>query len=478
VTGPAVVAVVGGGLAGLVAAHRVLRAGDVAPGPQAHVTILEAAGRPGGRIRTDRIDGFVVEAGPDSFLRSKPEAVALVDELGLHDEIIGTRPWPRRAFVARAGALHALPEGLSGLVPIRAAPVLASRLLSLPGRLRFLAEPLIPAAPAGGDESMASFARRRFGREAWDWLLEPLLGGIYGGDGDRLGLQSTFPQLGVAEREHGSVLRGLRRAARTAAAVHPARNGAGSPFLSLRGGLERLVDALRRSCEPAGLRLNERAHTLLRTGDRWRIATDRAWLEADVVILAVPAYEAAGLLRAIHPHLASLLGGIPYAPATIVNAAYDRRAVPRPLEGHGYLNPARSGLPVLACTWTSSKFEGRAPEHAVLIRFFLRPGHPDPADALRDEMARVLDVRAAPLWIRVHELPLALPQPGVGHSDRVRAIDGALAAAPGLFLAGNYRLGVGIPDTIRSAEDAAARAIAHLAVHRPSLRSASGSRAT
>ena len=476
-TEPAAVAVVGGGLAGLVAAHRVLHAGDVAPALRAHVTILEASGRPGGRIRTDRIDGFVVEAGPDSFLRSKPEAVALVEELGLHDEIMGTRPWPRRAFVARAGALHALPEGLSGLVPIRAAPVLGSRLLSLPGRLRFLAEPLIPAAPAGGDESMASFARRRFGREAWDWLLEPLLSGIYGGDGDRLSLQFTFPQLAAAEREHGSVLRGLRRAARAAAAEHPARNGA-SPFLTLRGGLERLVDALRRSCETAGLRLRERVHALLRTGDRWRVVTDRAAIDADVVILAVPACEAAGLLRATHPPLASLLGGIPYAPATIVNAAYDRRAVPRPLEGHGYLNPARSGHPVHACTWTSSKFEGRAPEQAVLLRAFLRPGHPDPEDALRNEMARMLDVQAAPLWIRVHELPLALPQPGVGHADRVRAIDAALASAPGLFLAGDYWLGVGIPDTIRSAGDAAARAIAHMTVHDRSLRSATESRAS
>jgi len=460
------VVVVGGGIAGLAAANRLLHP-DPAQSPalaRLQVTIIEAEPRFGGKIRTDCSDGFVIDAGPDSFLASRPAALMLAAELGLSNTLIGTRPSARQAFVRR-GRLHAMPAGMTGLVPVRASAWLGAGMLSWPGRLRALLDLLLPNRAPSTDESIAAFTRRRFGKEACDWLLEPLLAGIHGGHGESLSLAATFPALSEAERRSGSVMRGLSRLARPAAERSAESRGT---FVTPRHGMQQLTDAMQqRLASACELRAATRVLRIDRNGDEWRVHTDRESFEADALVLAAPANHASLIVRAAAPRLAGLLAAIPFAASTVVHVAFDAGAAPRPLEGSGYLNPRPAGRQVAACTWSSNKFEGRAPGSALLLRAFLKGEAATLADdeAVRiacDEIAGTTGITAAPRWHRVYRYPDGMPQYTVGHLDRLAAIDLELRGLPGLFLAGHSYRGIGIPDTIRSADTAAAGVRLHL----------------
>ena len=250
------VVVVGGGITGLAAAERVA----AALGPES-VLLVEADRRLGGKIATETVDGAVIEGGPDCFLAAKPAGLALVRHLGLEGELIGTDPRFRKSFIRRGRRLHELPDGLSGLVPSRIGPLVLTRLLSPWGRARAALELVVPPRRGDGDESIARFVTRRFGREAYEWLIEPLLGGIHAGDGERLSLSATFPQLADTERDHGGVLRSMMHARN-----RPARAGHGGPagFVTLRGGLGALVSALERRLE-GRVRTGHRVRSVFRT---------------------------------------------------------------------------------------------------------------------------------------------------------------------------------------------------------------------
>jgi oxygen-dependent protoporphyrinogen oxidase len=421
------------------------------------LAVLEADARFGGKIRTDHIDGFVVDAGPDSFLRTKPAALALALELGLGDALIGIRPAASRSFIRR-GRLHAIPQGMTGLVPVRSWAWLRAGMLRWPGRLRALLDLVLPCGAPDADESIAAFARRRFGREACDWLLEPLLAGIHGGSGETLSLAATFPALAEAERRSGSVMRGLSRRAQPAVARNAAPAGA---FVTPRRGLQQLTDALHERLAPVcDLRPVTRALRIERHGEEWRVHTEHETFAADAVVLAVPAGSASVMVQAAAPRLARLLAAIPFAASTLVHLAFDASSAPRPLDGSGYLNPQRSGRPVAACTWSSAKFEGRAPEGGLLLRAFLKgvaAALPDDA-ALRlscDEIASMTGITAAPRWHRIYRFADGMPQYTLGHLERLAAIEQELRLLPGLYLASHSYHGVGIPDTIRSAQAAA-----------------------
>ena len=457
------VAIVGGGIAGLAAARR-LEALRV----DAEVVLLEREPTPGGKIVTERAGGFVIEGGPDSFLARKERGPGLCEELGLGDELVGRRPENARSYVRYRGELHPLPAGLTGMIPTNLDALAEGTLLSSEGRERLAAEVDLPAAPVEGDESVASFVSRRLGPEAYELLVEPLLTGIYAGDGELLSLQATFPGLRALELEHGSLIRGL-----LAQPVPP--TGGLPPFVGLRTGMDALVTALVAGLEQTVLRARTSASAIVRRTRGYRVLVDGGEaVEADGVVVAVPAFAAAELLAGLDETLSSAHAGIPYASSALVSLGYRLEDVPHPLDGYGYVVPRAEGSDVTACTWTSSKWEGRAPEGSALIRVYAgRYGRrdvtaePDEAlIALAREEVRLLGITAEPSLSVVHRWPLSMPQYVLGHLDRLDAIEGALEGHPGLAVAGAAYRGVGIPDCIRSGEEAAAavtRALAPVA---------------
>ncbi len=293
------VVVVGGGIAGLAAARRL-----EALAPDAEVTLVERESELGGKLRTEHVDGFVVEGAPDSFLSRKERGVGLCAELGLEDELIGRRPEHRRSFVRRGDELHPLPEGLTGMIPTSLEALETTELLSPEGKSRFAAEVDVPARHGREDESIGAFVSRRFGREAYEALVEPLMTGIYGGDGDLLSLQATFPQLRVLELEYGSLLRGL--------SAPPASDL--PPFVSLRGGMSALVSALRDSFERTRIEVGRAAVRVSRRDAGFAVELDGGdTVEADGIVIATPAFVTAELAADLDPELAAAHAEIPYA---------------------------------------------------------------------------------------------------------------------------------------------------------------------
>lgn len=442
------VVIIGGGITGLAAAHRL----QAALGPGA-VTLLECTDSLGGKIRSRRLGEFLLEDGPDSILASRPAGVQLCQALGIASRLVGTEPHAAPSQVKRGDRLFPLPAGFSGLVPSRRGQLLTSRLLSLPGRIRAALEPLVRPGDGEADESVGAFFRRRFGPEAYSRLFEPLLAGIHAGDGDQLSLDATFPQLRELERTAGSVLKGMR--GREQAAVPP-----GSAFVTFPGGLAELVDALAEQLTGTDLRTSSKVIAVEADGPGYRVTlasgTDIA---AQALVIATPAHAAAPLLAALDPELAGSLRSIPHVDTAVVSLAFRRTDVHHPLPGYGYLSPRIEGGPVVGCTFVSRKFAGRAPSDTHLFRCFIGR-HGDDALALADhaelvrlaraELRRTLGIHAEPVLAQVARWPGGMPQYTVGHRDRVEAIMQGAARWPRLALAGASYDGVGIPDCIAS----------------------------
>lgn len=449
------VAIVGGGIAGLSAAYELQKRG-------VRVRVLEAAARPGGVILTERFDGWTIDAGPDSLLVQKPAAISLCRELGIADRLHPTLT-PRTAYVLRDGRLHPLMEGSAFGFPIRVAPLAASGLFSWAGKLRMAMEVVIPRRGSDEDESLGSFVRRRFGQEAVQYLAEPLLAGIHAGDVERLSARALFPRLLEAERSTGSIIRAFR-----ALHMRPSPNGA---FVSLPGGTGELVETLVAKLEPGTLRLSTRAADLQRRGT-YVIDTTTGTVHARAVILAVPAYAAAGLLRSIDTTVAGLCERIPYASTATIALGYRRDQIAHPLKGTGFVVPRAERTPLLAGTWVSSKWPHRAPEGHVLLRGFLGGGR-DPHRLDRDDeeltatareaLADILEITGEPLFTRLYRWTRQSPQYEVGHLERVAAIEQRLASVPGLFVAGSGFRAIGIPDCVADGRETAARAAQFLA---------------
>lgn len=453
----AAVAVVGGGIAGLASA---LNLSERLPAEQ--IAIIERAPWLGGKIQTERAEGFVIEAGPDSFLSAKPGGVELSRRIGLADRLVGTLPATHRSYVRRGGRLHQLPDGISGLIPSRLAPLLTSSLLSWRGRARAGLDLVLPSRRDVGEESIASFVQRRLGVEVYDWLVEPLLSGIYAGDGAALSLDATFPQLRDLERVHGGLIRGILRRGRPA---RPAPTNAGSPFLTPRGGMGEMIEALEARLATCRLLRGTGVVALERSRDGYllRLSNGTA-LGAEAVILATPASEAARILRSLDDSLAARLNSLPSVSVATVSLAYPRSALPEPLRGYGYLRPRAEGGPIVAGTWVSAKWPDRAPPGFVLIRAFVGRAGEERAASLsegelvalvRQELGEVLRVTEQPHLWRVHRWPGGMPQYTLGHAARLGEIERGLARHPGLLVAGHSYHGIGIPDCIRSGERAA-----------------------
>ena len=451
------VVIVGGGVAGLAAGHALAKRG-------VPFLLTEAGPTLGGVIRTERRDGFLLEGGPDSILAQKPEGLDLCLELGLADRLVPTNPEKRAVFVLHRRRLHPLPEGMMLAVPTRVVPFLRSGLFSWPGKLRMGLDLVIPGRAPNGDESIASFLRRRFGQEAVDRLGEPLLAGIHAGDPERLSIRATFPRFADLEARHGSLVRGMWAAPRPA----PRPGAPASAFYSLAGGLVELVDALVKRL-PADQVLRESSvRRLERNRHGYRIGLDGGEeIEARAVIVAAPGPKIAPVLAPLVPEAALALAAIPFASSATVLLGFRSEDVAHPLDGYGMVVPQTEGLRTTACSFFSTKFPGRAPEGHVLLRAFLG-GARDPGvlalsdgeliDLVRRDLRPVLGLRAAPVMTRVFRWPGGTPQLEVGHLDRMAAVERQVAAVPGLFLTGSGIRGTGIPDCVADATRVAIRA--------------------
>ena len=460
--------IVGGGIAGLSAAYYATK-----NLPNAQITLIESSGQWGGKISTDRItfdDGtFIIEGGPDTFLATKPWGVALCKELGLGDRLHGTNQKQKNTYVLHRDKLEPLPDGLAMMIPTNVQAILKSRLVSWFGKARMGFDFIQPAKALNGDESLGAFVSRRLGREAYENLIEPLMSGIYAGDGDQLSLASTFPYLRDLELKYGSLARGaLEMRKKTNGKVQGSR----SAFLTPTTGLAEIVEALveHLSTHNVDLRLGSNVRKLKRSNvGTWHVTLDTETLESDAVILATPAYISGGLLASFDPELASTLTSIPYASTATVSLAYRQSDLPRELDGYGYVIPRREGRKALACTWTSTKFPHRAPDGYALIRVFVgRAGQDIPWDEnellelAKEEVKLTSGITAEPMLSRVFMWDKAMPQYNLGHPEKLKQIDAALEKHPGLALAGNGYRGIGIPDCIHSGEVAVERVLMSL----------------
>jgi oxygen-dependent protoporphyrinogen oxidase len=454
------VVIVGGGITGLAAAYRLQRLA-----PHLDVVLMEASSHLGGKIGTEQFDGFLLEWGPDCFLSRKPRGIGLCQELGLTTELVGRNPRYAQTFVLRHGRLHRLPQGLTGMIPTNLEALTHNTLLSAAAHSRLAQEPAIPPAPAHGDESVAHFIARRLGTEILENLVEPLMAGIYAGQADQLSLAATFPHLRQLELEHGSLLQGLMK-------QRPAANGTDyPPFVSFAAGMRRLVERLVEELNEVTICRETAVTNITKMVNGYQLSVEgKPAVETSVVIVTTPMYVSSELLRGIDRVLAATLAEIPYASTALVNLAFDEADVPE-LNGYGYVIPSVEGREALACTWSSRKWQNRAPEGKVLLRVYIGRFGDDDVTAYEDgrlltiaqnEIHDTLNITAEPLFHRIIRYPEAMPQYNMGHLERLAKIEQQLASHEGLFMAGAAFHGVGIPDCISSGETAAARAAAYL----------------
>jgi protoporphyrinogen/coproporphyrinogen III oxidase len=469
------VVIVGGGLSGLVAAHGVVERARVER-RSTDVVLLEAKDRIGGTIWTDRVDGFTLEGGADSFITNKPSAVDLCQRLGLGEQLVGTDPQHRRSFVVRNGRLMPVPEGFVLMAPNQIGPMLTTPILSLRGKLRMLLDLVMPRKDDDSDESLASFVKRRLGREALDRLVQPLVASLYAADPNELSLEAAMPQFLRMERKHRSLILAALREGRRERTTE--RNSSGARygrFVTLVEGMDTLPLALAAALPPGSLRLGTAVRRVSRNGGSspWVVdLLDGPPVEADAVIMATEAHASARLLDGVDPALALQLRAIPYASSVIVNIAFRRDQVAHPLDGFGVIVPAIERRSILATSFLSVKFPHRAPPGTVLMRVFLG-GATQPelferddeflCTMVRSELSDLLGASGEPLLMEVARHARAMPQYTLGHLERVEAIRRHASRHPRLILAGIALDGVGIPDAVHAAEDAADAAFAALA---------------
>ena len=454
------VSVIGGGIAGLATAYELSRRGI-------SFVVLERAARAGGVILSEEVDGFTIDGGPDALLIQKPEAIALCREIGLGDRLVSTKP-PRLAFIQRRGRLYALPAASVLGIPTRVGPFVRTGLFSWRGKLRMGAELYVPRRQDAGDESIGAFMTRRFGREATVYLAEPLLAGIHAGDVDRLSLHALFPRFAEAERKHGSLLRAFRaRSNDERRTTNDERTRAAEgAFKSLPGGLSEMVHALVRAIGDTNVRRGAAVTAIAGRGPFVVRTRSGDAVHARAVVAATPAYAAAELLHDRDPDLADHCRAIPYASAATVALAFRRDAIAHPLNGSGFVVPRVEGTGILAASWLSSKWPGRAPDDRALLRTFIG-GARDPHALEESDAALVtrsltalrplLGISGDPLFNRVYRWERANAQHEVGHLERVAAIDQALARHPGIFVTGSGFRASGIPDCVADGRKTAAQ---------------------
>jgi len=460
------IAIIGGGISGLTAAftledHR--RAGAV------EYTLYESSPRLGGILRTEKIQGGIVEAGPDSFLTEKPWASDLCRALGLGDQLIGSNDAARKTYILIHGHLIPMPDGLMFLVPTKILPTGSSPLFSWSTKLRMAQELFHPPRAAYADESVASFVERHYGAEMVDRLADPLLSGVYGGEAKNLSVRAVLPRFAEMERTHGSLGRAMLAARKK---IPHATNQAAPPlFTSLKNGMQQLVDTLVPRLDPFSLLTNTRVQSIEPQAGGWLVSAGLKSDYFDAIILAVPTHAAAHLISICSPDLSTELAAIAYTSSITVGLGYDRNVRHSLPPGFGFLVPRSEGKRLLAATFVHNKFPHRAPEDRALLRCFFAGATADNIWQLSDdeiiaivntELQQILGLRTAPLFARVYKWKSAMPQYGVGHLDRLDRIERLRQQLPKIALAGNGYRGIGVPDCVRSGRDAAEQILKQL----------------
>ncbi len=460
------IAIIGGGISGLSAAFTLeepRRAGAV------EYVLYESSPQLGGVLRTDHIDGCIVEAGPDSFITEKPWAADLCRTLGLGDQLIGSNDADRKTYILVRGRLIPMPDGLMFMVPTKILPTGFSPLFSWNTKLRMAQELLHPPRAANGDESVASLVERHYGAEMVDRLADPLLSGVYGGEAASLSVRAVLPRFAEMERTHGSLGRAMLAARKQI--LRPANKPAPPLFTSLKNGMQQLVETLVPRLNPASLITNAPVQSIEPRTGGWSVSADLKSDHFNAVIVALPALAAANLLSTCSPDLSSELSAIAYSSSITVGLAYDREVRESLPPGFGFLVPRSEGKRLLAATFVHNKFPHRAPTDRALLRCFFAGSNAENLwqlsdDAIiavvRNELQQILGLRAAPLFARVYKWKSAMAQYGVGHLDRLDRIDQLRQRLPGLALAGNGYRGIGVPDCVRSGQEAAKQVLTPL----------------
>ncbi len=464
---PKRVVVVGGGIAGLTVCYRLQRAAQDQGLPLA-VTLLEASGRLGGLIATSYDQDYVLEQGPDCFLAAKPWGLRLCEELGLDAQMISTTTQYRQSFIVRDGRLLPVPQGFYLMVPGSWRALLTTPVFSWPGKLRMALDLVLPRRRGTDDESLAQFVTRRLGRESLERIAQPMIGGIYTADPQYLSMQATMPQFLEMERQYGSLMRAMLSKHRVA---HQSTQGTSGPryglFVSFRRGMQTLVEALadRLPAETVQLHTSVSRLQYMPETQRWRVYREaQPALEADAVCLCLPASRVSRLLADVDGPLAAALQTVPYASSAILNIICRRADVAHPLNGMGFVVPAVEKAALIACSFSSVKFVGRAPQDSVLLRAFvggaLQAEQLECSDtamqqAVYAQLQRLLGITGPPQAMSLVRHVQSMPQYHVGHLERVAEIEARVQRLPGLALAGNAYRGVGIPDAIHSADTAA-----------------------
>lgn len=470
-------AIIGGGISGLAATFRLHELA-----PEVELALFESRDRLGGTLNTVETDGFLIEESADNYLTDPPTILKLAERLGMRDELINTEPSQRRAFVVHRGKLQPVPEGFTLMAPGRLWPILTTPVLSLRGKLRLAWERFVP--PRGADESeesLAQFATRRLGREVFERIVQPLVAGIYGADSEQLSVAATLPRFIAMEREHGSLTRAAfakAKARKQAASESGARYGM---FVTPRRGASSLIEAMAARLPEGAVRRNTTVESLQRTDSAWQLSTtqdgDTETREFDAVVVAVPGPAAAKLLQPVARPLGERLAQIPYASAAILCLGYRREQFSRPLAGFGFVVPVAEDRPIMAASFSSNKFPGRAPDGQVLIRVFfggaLDAERVEAADEelkqiAQEQLGELIGVRGEPTLVKCVRWRGAMPQYHLGHQQLVAEIDEQVATLAGLELANNALRGVGVPQCVAEGERAAEAIAEHLQVSVPS----------
>ncbi len=453
------VIVIGGGISGLAAAHRVMELE-----PRYEVSLLEAGARVGGVLQTDSQAGFLIERSADMFTTIDPWAQDLCQRIGLGKSLISTNEQGRGASVVVDGMIHRVPPGFSLMAPAKLWPMITTPILSVRAKLRLAREPFIRPRLDDADESIESFAVRRLGRETYDKLIQPLVAGIYVARGDTLSINATLPRFRKMEMEHGSLLRGMRHATDD----QPKQDDQGarySVFVAPKLGMQSLVDTLANRLPETSVQLNSAVQRVSMSNDQWQVVLESGRsITADGVIICTPSWAAAGMLDESANELRKSLSEIEYASSAIAVMAFRRNQFPRPVNAFGFVVPQIEQRPLLACSFSSIKFAERAPEDGILVRLFfggavqpetLQRSDDELLQLAQDELRSLLQLQGEPLFAHLQRWPRSMPQYHVGHLDRVARIEQQAEQFDTLRLAGNAYRGVGIPFCIRSGETAA-----------------------
>jgi oxygen-dependent protoporphyrinogen oxidase len=468
------IVVIGGGIAGLAAAHRIVELNSE-KSLGIEVALIEASHRLGGTIATERIGNFLVEGGPDSFITEKPWALHLCERIGLAARFVSTQTAYQKIYVVHRGKLEALPEGFFLLAPTRFWPFIRTPLFSWAGKLRMASELFMPRGEMDDDESLGSFVRRRFGSEALERAAQPLIGGIYASDPDKLSLTATMPRFKEMERQQRSVIWAMRSEQKRRPRNRETGSGARwGLFVTLAGGMQELVDALARRLPEGSIQVNAPVTNVIRDrdGHGWLLSVkEDKGLKADAIILATPAFRAGQLLASTAHDAADELKRISYASTATVTLAYRREDFPHEPDSFGFVVPAIERRKIIACTFSSLKYPGRAPNGHVLLRAFvggaLQRELFNDNDAtmeknVRDELASLIGITALPRLVRIWRHANSMPQYYVGHDTRINRIETLLSQYPTLALAGSAYRGVGISDCVRTGEEAAEKIVKQL----------------